>query len=160
MQPCLVGWGCAWVSLMFCLEPDWAWPDCTALKQLEGYFAVWEPSQGAGGAPVIHGRMDSEGRREKPRFSLEREQHGRHKKDKCSGTHAPPNPPACYTQCTHTSPFCVCLDYLLRRYTFIKTKTHTPKYKATEKYCILLLTVWYSQFWHETHRRIRGSNAS
>lgn len=24
------------LSLMFCLEPDWAWPDCTALKQLEG----------------------------------------------------------------------------------------------------------------------------
>lgn len=65
MQPCLVVWGCAWVSLMFCLEPDWAWPDCTASKQLEGYFGVWEPSQGAGGVPLVHGRIDREGRREK-----------------------------------------------------------------------------------------------
>lgn len=34
------------------------------MKQLEGYLAVWEQIQGAGGAPVIRGRMDSAARRE------------------------------------------------------------------------------------------------
>lgn len=57
MQPCLVDWGYAWVSLMFCLEPDWEWPNCTASKQLEGYFAVWEQSLAAKGVSAIYGRM-------------------------------------------------------------------------------------------------------
>lgn len=120
MQPCLVVWGCAWVSLMFCLEPDWAWPDCTALKQLEGFSAVWEPSQGAGGVPVIYGRMDSEGRREvrreKALFSLKWDKHGQLEKDEVSDTldsythlHTTPN--------KHTSPFIVSFNLHKNKHT-------------------------------------------
>lgn len=65
MQPCLAVWGCALVSLMFCLEPDWAGPGCTG----------W----------VLKGG----GRGRKPWVTWQWEQHWRRKKDKGSGTPAP-----------------------------------------------------------------------
>lgn len=69
MQPCPVVWGYARVSPMFCLGPDWAWPNCAASKQLDGYFAVWEYSRAANGASVIPDRMHSEGRGGRKPFS-------------------------------------------------------------------------------------------
>lgn len=65
MQPCLAVWGCALVSLMFCLEPDWAGPGCTG----------W----------ILKGG----GRGRKPWVTWQWEQRWRHKKDKGSDTPAP-----------------------------------------------------------------------
>lgn len=117
-----VWWAEAVPESRWCFVWSQTGQDCTALKQLEDSFAVREASQGAGGAPVIHGRMYSGGRGSESSMDATRN----------SDTLAP-------HRHLLASPFCV----LFRLHTFVKTNTCMHKHKVTGKYYIRLSTIWY-----------------